>query len=100
MLTKANLDLPLTLALVLSVNKIFALDKLLNNSSNSLLDRLENSLFRLLIKPLDNINLSLDNCFIISIVLSIETFYNTIRIHSHCNYVSPDEYEKSYYQLH
>lgn len=30
----------------------------------------------------------------------IETFYNTIRIHSHCNYVSPDEYEKSYYQLH
>lgn len=30
----------------------------------------------------------------------IETFYNTIRIHSHCNYVSPDEYEKTYYQLH
>lgn len=24
----------------------------------------------------------------------IETFYNTKRSHSHCNYVSPDEYEK------
>ena len=24
----------------------------------------------------------------------IETFYNTVRIHSHCNYMSPDEYEK------
>lgn len=26
----------------------------------------------------------------------IETFYNTVRIHSHCNYMSPDEYEKLY----
>ena len=26
----------------------------------------------------------------------IETFYNTVRIHSHCGYQSPDEYEKSY----
>ena len=26
----------------------------------------------------------------------IETFYNTVRIHSHCSYVSPDEYEKLY----
>ncbi len=26
----------------------------------------------------------------------IETFYNTVRIHSHCNYVSPNEYEKLY----
>lgn len=26
----------------------------------------------------------------------IETFYNTRRIHSHCNYVSPDDYEKAY----
>ena len=26
----------------------------------------------------------------------IETFYNTIRIHSHCGYLSPDEYEKRY----
>ncbi len=26
----------------------------------------------------------------------IETFYNTVRIHSHCDYVSPDEYEKMY----
>lgn len=26
----------------------------------------------------------------------IETFYNTVRIHSHCNYASPDEYEKLY----
>lgn len=26
----------------------------------------------------------------------IETFYNTIRIHSHCDYMSPDEYEKLY----
>ena len=24
----------------------------------------------------------------------IETFYNTVRIHSHCDYMSPDEYEK------
>lgn len=28
----------------------------------------------------------------------IETFYNTVRIHSHCGYVSPNQYEKSYYQ--
>lgn len=26
----------------------------------------------------------------------IETFYNTVRIHSHCDYMSPDEYEKLY----
>ena len=26
----------------------------------------------------------------------IETFYNTVRIHSHCGYLSPDEYEKQY----
>jgi transposase InsO family protein len=26
----------------------------------------------------------------------IETFYNTVRIHSHCEYLSPDEYEKQY----
>ena len=26
----------------------------------------------------------------------IETFYNTVRIHSHCGYFSPDEYEKQY----
>ncbi len=26
----------------------------------------------------------------------IETFYNTVRIHSHCGYQSPMEYEKSY----
>ena len=26
----------------------------------------------------------------------IEAFYNTVRIHSHCNYMSPDEYEKLY----
>ena len=26
----------------------------------------------------------------------IETFYNTVRIHSHCGYVSLDEYEKLY----
>lgn len=24
----------------------------------------------------------------------IETFYNTVRIHSHCNYMSPDQFEK------
>lgn len=28
----------------------------------------------------------------------IETFYNTIRIHGHCNYESPNNYEKLYYQ--
>ena len=26
----------------------------------------------------------------------IETFYNTTRIHSHCNYMSPNEFEKTY----
>ena len=26
----------------------------------------------------------------------IEAFYNTVRIHSHCGYQSPDEYEKRY----
>lgn len=26
----------------------------------------------------------------------IETFYNTVRIHSHCNYESPDEYERKW----
>ena len=26
----------------------------------------------------------------------IETFYNTIRIHSHCDYMSPNEYEETY----
>ena len=26
----------------------------------------------------------------------IEAFYNTVRIHSHCNYMSPDEFEKTY----
>ncbi|WP_199534401.1 IS3 family transposase [Roseburia sp. AF42-8] len=26
----------------------------------------------------------------------IEIFYNTIRIHNHCNYMSPDEFEKLY----
>lgn len=28
----------------------------------------------------------------------IETFYNTVRIHSHCNYESPNDYEKEYYK--
>ena len=26
----------------------------------------------------------------------IETFYNTVRTHSHCNYQSPNQYERSY----
>lgn len=26
----------------------------------------------------------------------IETFYNTVRIHSHCGYLSPNDYEKKY----
>ena len=26
----------------------------------------------------------------------IEAFYNTVRIHSHCNYISPDQFEKLY----
>ena len=29
----------------------------------------------------------------------IETFYNTVRIHSHCGYLSPDEYEKQYRRM-
>ena len=28
----------------------------------------------------------------------IETFYNTVRIHSHCGYNSPNEYEKDYWR--
>lgn len=28
----------------------------------------------------------------------IETFYNTVRIHSHCGYQSPDTYEKMFWQ--
>ena len=28
----------------------------------------------------------------------IETFYNTVRIHSHCGYMSPNEFEKSYWK--
>ena len=28
----------------------------------------------------------------------IETFYNTVRIHSHCGYLSPNEYENEYEQ--
>lgn len=27
----------------------------------------------------------------------IEAFYNTVRIHSHCDYVSPNDYEKNYW---
>ena len=27
----------------------------------------------------------------------IETFYNTVRIHSHCGYLSPEQYEEEYY---
>ena len=27
----------------------------------------------------------------------INAFYNTVRIHSHCGYMSPDEYERTYY---
>ena len=26
----------------------------------------------------------------------IETFYNTVRIHSHCDYISPNDFEKLY----
>ncbi|WP_289699149.1 IS3 family transposase, partial [Dubosiella newyorkensis] len=29
----------------------------------------------------------------------IEGFYNTIRIHSHCGYISPMEYERNYKTL-
>ena len=29
----------------------------------------------------------------------IETFYNTVRIHSHCSYMSPDMFEKLYSQV-
>lgn len=28
----------------------------------------------------------------------IETFYNTVRIHSHCGYLSPNEYEDRYWK--
>lgn len=30
----------------------------------------------------------------------IETFYNTVRIHSHCGYLSPNDYEKIYEKGH
>ena len=29
----------------------------------------------------------------------IETFYNTVRIHSHCDYMSPEQYEKLYQKV-
>ncbi|BCZ47092.1 hypothetical protein psyc5s11_31590 [Clostridium gelidum] len=29
----------------------------------------------------------------------IEDFYNTVRIHSHCNYISPDQFEKLYARI-
>ena len=29
----------------------------------------------------------------------IEAFYNTVRIHSHCDYMSPDEFEKLYERI-
>ena len=29
----------------------------------------------------------------------IETFYNTVRTHSHCGYLSPDQYEEEYYAV-
>lgn len=29
----------------------------------------------------------------------IEAFYNTVRIHSHCDYMSPDEFEKLYAEV-
>lgn len=29
----------------------------------------------------------------------IETFYNTVRIHSHCNYMSPDQFEKLFQKV-
>ena len=28
----------------------------------------------------------------------IEGLYNTVRIHSHCNYQSPNKYEENYYK--
>ena len=28
----------------------------------------------------------------------IDTFYNTVRSHSHCDYLSPQEYEEYYYR--
>ena len=30
--------------------------------------------------------------------IDYETFYNTVRIHSHCNYESPNEHEKKYWK--
>jgi transposase InsO family protein len=29
----------------------------------------------------------------------IESFYNTVRIHSHCTYLSPNQWEQKYEQL-
>jgi transposase InsO family protein len=29
----------------------------------------------------------------------LETFYNTTRIHSHCNYMSPDNFEKLFTKM-
>ncbi|MFR0031011.1 MAG: IS3 family transposase [Coprococcus sp.] len=30
----------------------------------------------------------------------LEAFYNTKRIHSHCNYMSPNEFERVYERTH
>ena len=38
-----------------------------------------------------------DHCHAYRLVFEyIEAFYNTVRIHSHCNYMSPDQFEKLY----
>ena len=28
----------------------------------------------------------------------IETFYNTVRIHNHCGYISPNNYESAFFK--
>ena len=36
------------------------------------------------------------NKILIYQIQGIEAFYNTVRLHGHCGYRSPDEYEKRY----
>ncbi len=41
-----------------------------------------------------------DYCHAYKLVFEyIETFYNTVRIHSHCNYMSPDQFERLFQRV-
>ena len=45
---------------------------------------------------IDSKEISIPQDYDLKTPLDIETFYNTVRTHSHCNYQSPNQYERSY----